>query len=126
GRSVRYAGLRALLDAFLQRIGLLGFEPVELILDLGESQFLAIVDEQFALDVQFLRQVKNPDFLLFGVFRLRIRQAELLWRCSEQPPNPPAYRGYAGSTDRAPNELYSNPAEFPEKGTWDCGLRIAD
>lgn len=87
-------GLRATLDALLQRVHLLRLQAVQLVGDAGESQFLAISKEVFALEVQLLCKSEHPDLLIL-FFRRRIRQAELLGGAPSNPrtgPRPRAYR----------------------------------
>jgi hypothetical protein len=83
------AGFQTLLDAFFEDIDLFRFQAVQLTGDSGKSEFFTNVNENLAFKVQFLGQGKHPDlFVFFGLFfRLRIRQAELLWECDEQLPN---------------------------------------
>ena len=105
GRS----GLRPLLDTNSQRFGLCGFQSIELAGDSRETEFFAKVNEHLAVDVQLLSEREHSNFfVLLGLFfRLRDRQAELLWGCPQQPPNLPTGRA-AGVLDRptAPRMSY--------------------
>ena len=114
------AGLRTFLDPLLQRIDLFRLKAVQLVRDPGEPQFLAIVDENLALEVQFLGQVQNPDLSVsLASFVCGFDKRNSSGGAPNSPRNHPrAVAGIAGSTDRAPIWLYSNPTGLPEKSTW--------
>jgi hypothetical protein len=82
-----YTRLEALFYSLLERFDLVRFKSIQLTADSREAKLLTNINKNLALKVQLLGQGKYPDLLVFFgfLFRLRIRQAELLWRCSERP-----------------------------------------